>query len=229
MVKTIVLLTAVVAVIVAGAAAYFLLIAAPQSGTPSSGSSKTVLLTLTEIREGEEGWVPSTIYLKKGDSVKLTVVNGDDDFKHAFVIPDLGVQTGLIPPRNERTTVNFRADRTGTFQFNDPDSPPECKQVSSAEITKREMTFRLATLVDELSNATSVESAKPYVGQLELSVRNYNQTVPSGIAQIVNSLGKATTMSDIASLTDKLDTAVGTLEHSLVPPCIKSGQIIVEP
>jgi hypothetical protein len=157
------------------------------------------------------------------------VVNGDDDFKHAFVAPDLGIQTDLIPPRNERVTVTFVANRTGTFTFNDADSPPGCTQVSSAEIQKREMTFRLAGLVQKLSNATSVDAAKPYVNQLNLVVTNYNQTVPADIAQLIASLDNATTMSDVMNLVDKLDTAVGMLEGTLVPPCIQSGQIIVEP
>lgn len=230
LVKTIVLLAAVVAVIVAGAAIYFLFIAAPQSNAPSNGSSKAPILTLKEVREGQEGWVPSTIYLKKGDSVQLTVVNGDDDFKHALTIPDLGVQTDLIPPHSGRATVNFVANHTGTFQFNDLESKPGCTQASDTEIQKRVMTFRLATLVEELTtNATSVETAKPYVNQLQLVVRNYNQTVPADIVQLISSLGNATAMSDVMNLTAKLDTSVGMLEGTLAPPCIQPGQIVVEP
>ena len=226
MAKTSTLLVVVaLAVIVVGIAAYFLLFAAP----PPSSQNKSVTLTLSEIREGEEGWQPSTIYLKKGDTVQLTVVNGDDDFNHSLAIPGLGIQTEMIPPQNGKTTVKFPADRVDTFSFNDPESKPDCKPAPPEEVSRRDIAFRVEKLAEDLSEAKSMSDAKPSIDQLKGAVNQYKEVVPADIVKLVADLEKATTINEVMGLTEKLEDAADVFLESLAPPCIKPGQIIIQP
>ena len=225
MAKTSSLLVIALVVIVAGVAAYFLLFAAP----PTNTQDKSVTLTLSEVREGEEAWVPSTIYLTKGDTVQLTVVNGDDEFNHSLSVPELGIQTEMIPPRNGRIIVKFTADREGTFLFNDPESKIDCKPPPPEEVSRRDFAFRLENMVENLNETNSVSEAKPVIDQIKSLVNEYKEIVSPDIVKLVTDLEKTTTIVEIASLTEKLDDAVGAFVGSLAPPCIKSGQIIVQP
>ncbi len=225
MAKTSTLLVIALVAVVASFAAYFLLF----SALSSSSQSRSVTLTLSEIREGEEGWVPSTIYLKKGEIVQLTVVNGDDEFEHSLAVPELGIQTQMIPPRNERITINFTADRTGTFLFNDPKSKPDCKPAPPEEVSKRDIAFRLEELIENLEESKSIEQAKSYIAQLQQVAGQYKQLMPAETAGQIADLEKAATLDEVMSLTAELDDAVNSFEASLAPPCIKEGQIIIEP
>jgi cytochrome c oxidase subunit 2 len=56
---------------------------------------------------------PSTITVKKGETVKLTVTS--EDVQHGLSIPDFGVSLSLSP--GVPATATFVADKTGTFQF----------------------------------------------------------------------------------------------------------------
>lgn len=60
-------------------------------------------------------WIPNTIVIHKGDTVKLTVIN-DDDHIHGFGIPDFGIDTGPIQPGQSKT-IEFVATKVGTFEF----------------------------------------------------------------------------------------------------------------
>lgn len=225
MVKASSLLVITLVVIVAGVAAYFLLFAAP----PTNAQDKSVTLTLSEVREGEEAWVPSTIYLEKGDTVQLTIINGDDEFNHSLSVPELGIQTEMIPPGNERIIIKFTADREGTFLFNDPETKLDCKSPPPEEVSRRDFAFRLENMVENLNETKSVSEAKPIIDQIKSLVNEYKDIVPPGIVQLVAALENATTIEEIASLTEELDGALDAFVESLAPPCIKSGQIIIQP
>lgn len=56
---------------------------------------------------------PSTIIVNQGDAVQLTVTSEDVD--HGFAIPAFGV--GQTIPAGKTITVNFTADKTGSFPF----------------------------------------------------------------------------------------------------------------
>jgi hypothetical protein len=217
------LLGIAVVVIVAAVAGYFFFTA------PSGSNSKSITLTLSEVKEGEEGWVPSTIYLNKGDIVQLTVVNNDDEFTHSLAAPELEIQTEMIPPINGRLNLQFTADRTGTFLFNDPTSAPDCKQAPPEEVSRRDMTKILERLAGNLGETQSIDQVKPYVDQLKTVAETYKQIFPNDITAIITDLEKTATMDDVANLTSNLTDAVEALRESLSPPCIPPGQIIVEP
>ena len=58
-------------------------------------------------------FVPSTITVNKGDTVKLTITA--TDVTHGFFLADFNVSATLEP--NQPKTVQFVADKTGTFSF----------------------------------------------------------------------------------------------------------------
>ena len=56
---------------------------------------------------------PNQIIVNKGDNVKLNIKS--IDVTHGFSLPDFGVNSKLNP--GQTTTVEFTADKTGTFTF----------------------------------------------------------------------------------------------------------------
>ena len=56
---------------------------------------------------------PSAIHVKKGDHVKLVITAADHD--HGFKLE--GFQIDQLLKKSEATTVEFTADRAGTFPF----------------------------------------------------------------------------------------------------------------
>ena len=56
---------------------------------------------------------PSTITVNKGDKVKLTITSTDTT--HGFSLPDFNINERLEP--NQPVTVEFVADKLGTFTF----------------------------------------------------------------------------------------------------------------
>ncbi len=61
-------------------------------------------------------WEPSTLVVHKGDKVVLTVENPRSKV-HTLILPDFGVVTPRLDPRGGTATVEFTADKAGTFQF----------------------------------------------------------------------------------------------------------------
>lgn len=57
---------------------------------------------------------PSTITVNKGDDVKITFKNTDGF--HGLKIDEFGVTTGIIPAGG-KATIEFIADKTGTFEY----------------------------------------------------------------------------------------------------------------
>lgn len=61
-------------------------------------------------------WEPPVLVVFRGTRVVLEVKNPRKHY-HSFVIPDLGVQTGLLEPRTGSKSVEFVADKAGVFEF----------------------------------------------------------------------------------------------------------------
>ena len=112
----------VVVVAVVGVAAVFLTqgpAPSPQIAKPApAAGTKQIKISLQEERGGRK-WVPSTVTVKVGDNVELSVVNGDDETAHQLKIPDLNLDTGKIEPGKE-FTLKFKADKAGRFPFIGP-------------------------------------------------------------------------------------------------------------
>ncbi len=56
---------------------------------------------------------PSTIIVKRGDKVKITLLSSD--ISHGFAIPEYNINQEINPGKT--TTVEFFADKVGTFSF----------------------------------------------------------------------------------------------------------------
>ena len=100
-------------------------------------ASKQIKVKLTETTDEAKVWVPSTIYLKKGETYELVVINGDDDDEHSFSAPDIGVEIEDIPGANGQKTTFFTAGTVGNFTFTDPSAPEwgsaECTAEAAAD------------------------------------------------------------------------------------------------
>jgi len=59
-------------------------------------------------------FTPSTITVKKGDTVKITFKS--EGGAHDLTIPDFNVQTNILQSGKEEI-IQFTADKTGTFEY----------------------------------------------------------------------------------------------------------------
>ena len=76
-------------------------------------------ITLVNVKyEGKVVWINQPIIVKKGDHVKLTLVNNvkDDPEVHGFSIPAFNVKAEV--KRGTPMTVEFDADKAGIFETN---------------------------------------------------------------------------------------------------------------
>lgn len=191
-------------------------------------ANRSVMLTLTEVREGEEAWVPSSIHLTKGESVELIVVNGDDEFEHRLAIPGLDILTEIIPPGNQQIIIYFDANITGVFKFNDPDSPVNCETVPPEEVSRRDMFLSFERLIDNLYEATTLNEMKNVIIQLEQVLNQYSSIVPNDITNAIEKLKELLSIDEAEPLVEEFNIALDKLEGSLLPACIQPGQIIIE-
>jgi nitrosocyanin len=79
-------------------------------------AGETRELTLLNIKyQGKVMWLPGTIVVKKGDHVKLTLLNNvpEDPAVHGFTIPEFGVKAEAA--RGVPTVVEFDAVKSGLF------------------------------------------------------------------------------------------------------------------
>jgi plastocyanin len=87
--------------------------------TPSSAFSSEVRefeATAVEIN-GSKFWLPSTIYVKKGDTVKIhlsNIIPAKKNNIHGFKIPDFNVEA-LVDEKGK--DVEFVANKTGIFKI----------------------------------------------------------------------------------------------------------------
>ena len=74
----------------------------------NTGNVKEISITARQW-----GFDPNPIVVNKGDKVKLNIKS--IDVTHGFSLPDFGINSKLNP--GQTTTVEFTADKTGTFTF----------------------------------------------------------------------------------------------------------------
>ena len=94
-----------------------------QQADQATPQSKQIKVKLTEADNESKIWVPSIIYVKRGERYEFIILNGDDDDEHGFSIPGLGIETKRIPAANGQETLLFTARDTGSFAFIDPTTP----------------------------------------------------------------------------------------------------------
>lgn len=85
----------------------------------AAARAETRELTLVNIKyQGKVIWLPSPLIAKKGDTVKLTLINNvpDDPNVHGFSIPAFGVKVDV--EREKPATVEFKATKAGLFETN---------------------------------------------------------------------------------------------------------------
>lgn len=68
-------------------------------------------------------WEPDVIVVGKGDTVILNVTNPRGTI-HGLEIPAFGINTGPLDPKGGTATVEFVADKAGTYSYN-CSTPPE--------------------------------------------------------------------------------------------------------
>jgi len=68
--------------------------------------------------EGSKIWVPGTLVVKKGDTVKIKLINNvkSDPNQHGFAIAAYNI--AAVVTRGEPATVEFKADKAGIFPIN---------------------------------------------------------------------------------------------------------------
>lgn len=93
-----------------------------EEGSPSAGDALSAAGQVREITvDGVDmSFSPSTISVKKGDTVRVTLNNTDANSKfeitHDFVIDEFQVQSEEIG-EGESTTFEFVADKAGSFEY----------------------------------------------------------------------------------------------------------------
>ncbi|MFN7950085.1 MAG: cupredoxin domain-containing protein [bacterium] len=82
---------------------------------PALAGEVSVTVVNVETAQGVKMWIPSTIVAKKGDTVKLKLVN-KLSIDHGYQIPAYGVEK-IVPPDGPNGTaeVSFTADKAGIF------------------------------------------------------------------------------------------------------------------
>jgi hypothetical protein len=204
--------------------------------------SKSITIKLAETVNEAKEWVPSTVYLKKGDKIELTVVNGDDDDVHRLAIPDLNIETNDIPGANGREVISFSVEETGTFIFNDPLAPdwnsPECQVDEESEIEEvEEILAELKGLVEELENAMSnnevdqinVRFSEAFT-ELKENERPHTADSINELQLILNSLESSPALDEVSIIAESMREVLEELEEDVEELiCIPPGQIIVEP
>ena len=86
------------------------------NGSVSSGNDsavKTGEVKSFDVVAKQFEFVPGTITVKKGDTVRLKITSAD--VEHGIGIPEFGVNQTI--PAGETVTVEFVASKTGTFEF----------------------------------------------------------------------------------------------------------------
>jgi nitrosocyanin len=95
-----------------------LLIALSLTAVAIPGASFAADRTITVVNveyEGTKVWVPATLIAKKGDRLRIKLINRvpSDPNQHGFAIPAFGVQA--VVTRGEPQTVEFEASKAGLF------------------------------------------------------------------------------------------------------------------
>jgi nitrosocyanin len=84
------------------------------SGIAQPASEKDITLVNIEF-EGTKIWVPGSVAVKKGDTVKIRAINNvqSDPPVHGFAIEAYGIQTVVNVGKPD--IIEFKADKAGIF------------------------------------------------------------------------------------------------------------------
>ena len=80
------------------------------AGCGGGGSGDAVELTVEMGINGEMKFTPDVLHAKKGDTLKITLVNKDPNVAHNFLIPSFNINSGQIPP-GQTSTVEVKVTR----------------------------------------------------------------------------------------------------------------------
>ena len=80
----------------------------------TQGPSAAETVKEFSIEMSQFSFSPSTITVKKGEKVKITVTS--KDVTHSLLIPELNVNSGPVA-KDQSGAVEFVADKSGTFEF----------------------------------------------------------------------------------------------------------------
>ena len=91
----------------------------PAPGLAQAIAAEATVREITVVNlefEGTKIWVPATLVVRKGEKVRLRLINKvkSDPPQHGFAIPDLNVRA--VVNRDKPETVEFMADKAGLFQ-----------------------------------------------------------------------------------------------------------------
>lgn len=115
MLKTMAIL-AVAATLIVNAAGVRAAEAQPSAAAAASGPTANFTLVSVLI-DDVKFWLPSTIVVNQGDTVKLTLKNQvpGADTTHGFAIPDYNIKE--VISRGAPKTITFVADKPGVFPY----------------------------------------------------------------------------------------------------------------
>jgi cytochrome c oxidase subunit 2 len=102
------MMTSKVVILTFSLLALFLLLAAPRDSSGAAAGVHEIPMTAKKYE-----FSPSSIHVKKGEHVRLLITAADHD--HGFKLPAFDIQQEL--KKGETTTVEFTADKAGTFHF----------------------------------------------------------------------------------------------------------------
>ena len=82
---------------------------------PASGSQMQEFRVVGIEYEGTKVWVTGTLIVKKGEKVKITLINNikSDPNTHGYAIDEFGVKVVVV--RGKPETVEFTASKEGIF------------------------------------------------------------------------------------------------------------------
>ena len=81
---------------------------------PAESKAATREITIVNIEyQGAKVWIPSTLIVKKGEKIKLTLVNNTPSGKHGFEIDEFSVK---VEVDKDKKLVEFTADKAGLFR-----------------------------------------------------------------------------------------------------------------
>ena len=92
-----------------------------RSGESPRASPRAEDMSFTVVNveyEGSKIWLPATLVVKKGTTVKLKLINNvpSDPNQHGFAIPAYNIAE--VVTRGEPKTLEFKADKDGIFPIN---------------------------------------------------------------------------------------------------------------
>ena len=100
--------TSKIAALIFGLLVFSLLLAEAQDSNTATAGVHEIKVTAKKYE-----FIPSSIHVKKGEHVRLVITATDHD--HGIKLAAFNVHQAL--PKGETTTVEFTADKAGTFRF----------------------------------------------------------------------------------------------------------------